>query len=341
MLTKKVFAVFVLFIIFISGCSDSSVFNEETPQNISIPVWDYSDNYYFIDTVYKNSFLAVMNDSTGVLPQSVLNKKIKTDFPTFQVWVQCDNTVPLKKFAVAYMCLPDAQSANGYNSLLYPRKKSATDTAFCGFFRELNPSEYYIDPIAGFVGFKISVPENFCAAVSYETYEGKKYGLGKYDITSNDTLVLKMFKCSNQNPDATPRAWELKMKNVYRLPYQNIHQQNFNLRVKFNFNEVFLDTIPGTPIPISQILLIDRYNGISRNWQPDGVFDWYPNKTIIPETGDIIFPTLKPFSDGLRKFVSDTNLYFFNEIYTERKSVAIISFNSLFYFLKGYSDTLK
>jgi cell surface protein SprA len=340
MLTKKVLAVFVLLVIFISGCSDSSVYNGETLQNISIPAWDYSDNYYFIDTVYKSSFLAVMNDSTGVLSQSVLSKKIKYDLPSFQVWVQCDNTVTLKKLGVAYIYLTDAQSANGYNSSLYPRNNNATDTAFCGFFRELNPSEYYIDPIAGFIGLKIDLPENYCAAVSYETYEGKKYGLGKYDITNSDTLVLKMFKCAAQYPMTTPRAWELKMKNVYRLPYQNVHQQNFNLRVKFNFNEVFLDTIPGMPIPISQILLIDRYNGLSRKWQPDGVFDWYPNRTIIPETGDIIFPTLKPFSDGLRRFVSDTNLYF-NEIYTERKVEVQVSSKCTLYFLKGYSDTLK
>jgi hypothetical protein len=341
MLIKKVLAGFVLLVIFFSGCNESTIFNETTPENISIPAWDYSDNYYFIDTVYKNSFLAVMNDSTGILPQNVLNKKIKWDIPSFQVWVQCENTVQLKRFAVAYMYLTDTLSAHGYDTAFYPRNKNATDTAFSGYFRELSTSEYYVNPIAGFIGLKISIPENYCMAVIYETYEGKKYGLGKYDVAGNDTLVLKMFKCSAQYPYIAPRAWELKMKNVYRLPYQNIHQQNFNLRVKFNFNEVFLDTIPGTPIPISQILLLDRYSGTTKDWNPDGNFDWFPNRTIIPETGDIIFPTLKPFSDGLRRFVSDTNLYFFNEIYTERKSVAIISFNSLFYFLKGYSDTLK
>jgi hypothetical protein len=349
MLARKNFVIFVFFAIFISGCNESSITNGVPGQNnsFSIPAWDYSDNHYFIDTLYKTSFLAVMNDSAGILPQNILKNKIKYDLPSFQVWVQCDSTIPFSKFAVAWILLGE-KPYGGYDSVPYRVPNNIPDTCLFGFFRELNTSEYYIDPMAGFIGLKISIPENFAVAVTYETDEGKKFGEGKYDVSGSQAMILKMIKCANQHPDATPRAWELKMKNVYRLPYKDISQQNFILGVKYSLFEIhlgtiyqfFVDTIPGMTMPLNQILLIDRYTGGTKKWKPDGIFDWMQNRTIIPETGDIIFPTLYPFRDELRKYVTDTNLIF-REIYTERKIIAQNSIQTNYYYLNGNIDTLK
>lgn len=335
MLTKKIFVIPVLFIVLVSGCSDSVTNNNSIQYNsFSIPAWDYSDNHFFIDTLYKTSFLHVMNDSTGILPSIVLLNKIKYDLPSFQVWVQCDNTVPLKRLAVAYAYLPDTLSATGYNNQLYPRNKIAIDTTFFGFFRELSQNEYYINPIAGFIGLKISIPENYAIGVSYVTYEGKKFGYGKFDISSIDTMILKLIKCSNQNPDATPRMWELKMKNIYRLPYSNITQNYFKFDTYYNNQNIFQEKIPGYARTLNQILLLDRRG------TPDGLFDYLPNFTIIPETGDIIFPILQPFSDGLRNAGVDS-IYFFKELYTQRKTEAQISINSNSYYFRGHTNILK
>lgn len=100
--SRKILVLSVLYIIFLIGCKETVTNNTPGQNNsFSIPVWDYSDYHYFIDTLYKTSFLVVMNDSTGIIPQSVLNNKIRTDLPSFQVWVQCDNTVSLKRIANA------------------------------------------------------------------------------------------------------------------------------------------------------------------------------------------------------------------------------------------------
>jgi cell surface protein SprA len=280
-----------------------------------------------------------MNDSTGVFPQGVFNKRIKSDLPSFSVWVQCDNTYPDKRVAFSWISLPE-RPINGYDSIPYRNHGSAYDTCFYGTFRELNTSEFYIDPLAGFIGLIINVPENYNVGVTYETSEGKKYGEGKFDVNGNQSLILKMIKCANQSPDATPRAWELKMKNIYRLPYKDISQQNFKLGVKYNSNQNFLDTIPGMTMPLNQILLIDRYTGSTRRWNPDGKFDWLTNSTIYPETGDIIFPTLYPFCDELSKAGLDSN-YTFCQIYSRRKIEAQIYPVSGKYFIIGYTDTLK
>jgi cell surface protein SprA len=338
---KKVCIGLVLFLLF-GGCGDSGITNETTEQyNYSLYSWDYSDYHYLFDTLYKSSFVSFMNDSTGILPDAVMNNKILSDLSSFQVWVQCDNAVANKKRAVAWMMLEDSVSANGYSdSAKYKRTDEATDSCFYGYFRELSSSEYYISPIAGFIGLKINIVDNYCIGVTYKTASGKKYGMGKYDVNSNQMMVLKMIKCSNLDPDNTPRAWELKMKNIYRLPYQNISENNFRLFLKYQNNDYYYDTIFGMSWPLMQMLKLDRYTGSTRKWKPDGNFDFISGRTIITETGDIIFPSLYPFRDELRNAGVDSN-YFFDALYSKSKSIAQISIKSTMYYIKGYSDTLK
>ncbi|MCX6165305.1 MAG: hypothetical protein NTU73_10700, partial [Ignavibacteriae bacterium] len=265
----------------------------------------------------------------------MFQKKIKSDMPSFQVWVQCENTVPLKRKAVAYMYLKDTLSLpQGYDTTHFPRNKQASDTCFSGYFRELSPNEYSIDPLAGFISLKVNVLEYFAVAVTYETYEGKKYGYGKYDVSGNDPMVLKLVKCANQSPDATPRAWELKMKNVYRLPISKVMQDGFKLDVMYNNNNVLQTNLPDKQISLSTMLYIDRYSGTTKRYAPDQLFDYLPGRTINTETGDIIFPTLRPFLDNIAQYVTDTS-FKFPEIYTQRKSLAQTSINATKYYVKG------
>ncbi len=306
-------------------------------QNFQIEAWNYSDNHYFIDTTYHSSFIKKYNDSIGTLPPEVINKKIITEMPSFQVWVQCDNTVTLKRYAVAYLYLEDTLSAKngpGYNRTDYPRNKQAADTCFSGFFRELSPTEYTIDAEAGFISLKINVPESYAVGLTYETYDKKKYGYGKTDVASNDTLVLKMIKCNNQNPETTPRAWELKMKNIYRLPISKVIQEGFKLDVMYNNGNILNTNLPEQRISLSTMTYLDRYSGTNKTFAPDGLFDYIQGRTINTETGDIIFPTLRPFLDNIVKYVTDTS-YKFEEIYTKKKSVAQTSINATKYYIKG------
>jgi len=298
-------------------------------QDFQINVWDYSDSHYFVDTIYKQSFLAVYNDSTGILSQDILQKKIKTDMPSFQVWVQCDNTVSLKKTAVAYVQLVE-RPVGGYDSATYKKTEQIADSCFYGYFRELSPTEYAVDPIAGFISLKISVPETYAVGVTYETFENKKFGNGKYDVTGNEMMILKMIKCANQSPDATPKAWQLKMKNIYRLPISKVIQDGFKLDVMFNNGNLLNTNLPDKQISLSTMLYIDRYSGTTKKYAPDQLFDYIPGRTINTETGDIIFPTLRPFLDN----INDTT-YQFADIYTKRKSEASVSTNSTRYYVKG------
>ena len=55
----------------------------------------------------------------------------------------------------------------------------------------------------------------------------------------------------------------------------------------------------------------DNYDA-SGNSNPDGLFDWRPGITIIPAAGEIIFPTLQPFSSAnlVKAKLTDSSLAF-------------------------------
>ena len=44
----------------------------------------------------------------------------------------------------------------------------------------------------------------------------------------------------------------------------------------------------------------------SKNPNPDNKFDFRPNLTIFPETGEVIFPTLQPFGRDLPQYIPDS-----------------------------------
>ena len=302
-------------------------------QDFQLNVWDYSDSHYFIDTIYKKSFLAVYNDSTGQLPDSVYNNKVLSDDPSFQVWLQCNETEAKKRHAVLSVLLPQKVTGQNYDTV-YTNTSSITGKRYYGYFRKLNSSEYSVDPFAGYVSLKITVPDNYYVGVSYKTLSGKKFGLNEYDVAPDANLILTMIKCDNPSLEATPVAWELKLKNIYRLPISKVIQDGFKLDVVFNNNNVMQPNLPSQQTSLNQVLKIDRFTGVTRRGPPDGIFDYLPGRTINTETGDIIFPTLKPFFDEIILSGADTT-FKYAEIYSKRKNESQTSINASKYFIKG------
>lgn len=304
-------------------------------QDFQINIYDYSDNHYFLDTLYKYSFLDYYNNTTGILDPETINNQILVTDPSFEVWVQTLITDGRKRSAVAITMLPEATTVS-YDSLI--STEEITGLRFFGQFRKLEPNEYTINALAGFISLNINLPENYAVGVTYVTKDGEKYGRSSIEKPNfNDTLILKMIKCNNQSPDATPLAWELKMKNIYRLPVSKVIQDGFKLEVFYNRDNVLEPTIPdvnNNPQQLLQVLGLDRYTGTTRVPPPDNIFDFLLGYTINTETGDIIFPTLRPFYDNLSNVGVDTS-YFFDELYTSRKNVAITLPIATKYLIKG------
>ncbi|MCB0725433.1 MAG: cell surface protein SprA [Ignavibacteriae bacterium] len=290
-------------------------------QDFQIPAWDYSDNHFLFDTLYKKSFLDYFNTSTGVISSYTDSNTIVTQPETvLEVWVQTDNTWSNKRIAVAHTMLYE-QPTGGYSDTL-TTPGTVLGLKFSGYFRKLEPSEYYINPYAGFISLKINVPENYHIGVAYST-QYKKYGTTSTDRPNyTDTLILKMIKVKDQSPDQTPLAWELKLKNIYRLPVSRIIEDGFKFQAMYLEDNILTPNIAGLTSSLSTILRIDRYTGKQKSPPADGIFDYFPGTTINTETGDIIFPTLRPFWDNIDSVLAGTgdSAFVFSDIYTKRKT---------------------
>ncbi len=303
-------------------------------QNFQINVWDYSDNHFFIDTLYKRSFIEVFNSVDNQYSTEVNINRIRVENNTFEVWVQCDPTENTKRTAVSKVMLGKLPPGGIYPDSI-KRHETILGDKFAGYFRRLQETEFYVDQFAGFVSIRVSVPENFHVGVVYTNYNNESYGKGEYNSQPTDTLILKLIKVENQSPDLTPLAWELKLKNIYRLPVSKIIEDGFVLDVLYNNDNVWQKNIVGVnENSLSTILNIDRYRGKETLPPPDGLFDYRPGKTILTESGDIIFPDLRPFDSNIRKAVTDTSLAF-SEIYTQRKTQSQVSLKASLYKIQG------
>ena len=306
-------------------------------QNFQISVWDYSDSHYFIDTVYKSSFNEVYNDTLGKQYSPSVNlNRLNLANNNFEVWIQCQVTESKKRFAVGKVMLGPRPVAGYPDSIKNP--VSVIGDKFAGYFRKLEENEYRVDEFAGFVSLKLSVPETYYVGVVYNTYQDEIYGKGTRagESNGNDTLILKLIKVDTPDPVLTPLAWELKMKNIYRLPVSRIMEDGFVLDALYNNNNVYQKNILklNNSLSLSTILNIDRYAGKNTKFAPDGVFDFLTGRTILTESGDIIFPNLRPFSDNIRIAGADTT-YQFTEIYTQKKTNSQQSPKANLYVIKG------
>jgi|GEM_PF-1886424 hypothetical protein len=337
-LTIKLISLVILCLMFIASSCNNNIVTNNQSSNYEIPAWDYADNCYIPDTLYKKSFydynhVTVIN---GQITSFEDSNRILVNNPDFGIWLQCNETDSSKRLAEGITQLY-AEPVSGYpDSLKIPDQ--IPGLKFFGYYKKLNSGEYYINPLSGLIIFKINVPDNYHCGITYTVNSGYKYGKGDFGSGIEDTLIFKMFKVSNCSPDATPLAWELKLKNIYKLPTNNFTQSDFTFSV-YHYNNNKLDSniyIYGIPASLNTLLEIDRFTGNSKYPPPDGIFDYIPDFTVLPDLGYIIFPTQKPFMDCIVHSGADSAQYSFSEIYTNRKTVVQTLLKANLYFLAGY-----
>lgn len=303
-----------------------------TQQDFTINVYNYSDNHYFLDTAYRPNFIDFMADGQLNDPTAI-SKQISNE--NFEVWVQTQNTTADRKNASLLIDLPAMQDVGGVYDTSYYRPIQTPGRRYFGIFRKLSPTEYSINYQAGFVSLKTNVNENDYIGVTYKQIgTGKTFGTNSVNYTQ-DTLVLKMIKAGNINPATDTLAWELKMKNIYRLPVSRIVEEGFEFRVSY-VDPSNLTQSPSLPDgkQVLQVVGLDRFIGKGPQEGQDNNFDFLSGRTVNTETGDIIFPTLQPFLDPILAATNDTTLVF-REVYTKLKSEASISPNNSKYIITG------
>ncbi len=182
--------------------------------------------------------------------------------------------------------------------------------------RLLSPREYTFHPELGFISLNTILNPSDVVGVAVEfIYNGQPYKIGEFaadvsvDVETTDVIYVKMLKSTTQRNDIP--MWDLMMKNVYSLGAYQVEQRDFRLDVVYDdpgkglkrfISDPDLGTLSG--VPLIQLFELDNLN-VQNDPQPDGVFDFVPGLTILPQTGKVIFPVLEPFGSYLSNQIAD------------------------------------
>lgn len=218
-----------------------------------------------------------------------------------------------------------------------------------GQFKKLELGrDYDLDQGLGYISLRQTIQESEALAVSFRYLaSGTEVQVGDFSSQTGggdnsqvgDRLVLKLLKPVNlQQPanlgeeeELNPAAWYLEMRNIYELN-RGLLPTDFALDITFEPpGRASTQTIPGVTgqQTLIQVLGLDRLNEDGAQ-QPDNLFDFLPNYTIIAGDGLLIFPYLEPFGKRIETLIDGStlndaekaeakDLYVFNELYTEKR----------------------
>ncbi|MEO7445494.1 MAG: cell surface protein SprA [Ferruginibacter sp.] len=223
------------------------------------------------------------------------------------------------------------------------------------FARKLDSTQYTFNRQVGSLSLSQPLQPDEVLGVAYQySYNGKIFQVGEFSqdvppdssTATQKVLFLKLLKATSQRP-ALP-IWDLMLKNVYTIGYGILTPTDFKLDVLYQEPGLgakryvpFGDKNQGAPI--ISLINLDRLNS-QLDPQPDGVFDYVENFTVVSNYSRVIFPVLEPFGRDLAKNVYTTippnvrdTLYY--ALYDSIKAVAQQFPNLNRYVLKGTART--
>ncbi len=304
-----------------------SVTGGSSEVSFSKRAYEYSTNHYFIDTVYASPSLNVFNDYYGNATPQIRNDLIVVDY---QVWKSTDqptSNTSNEREANVYINLPQMPPAGYDNSL---RDSTITpifgERAYGRFILLTEGEDYIMHPETGFITFKTQINDNEMIAVAYKQERGAGSEddavFGEFvvasDSNSTQRLILKMVKPANLLPDYKT-AWMLQLKNIYPTGVRNVNKDGF----EFNIKREIEGQEPTGEYETKKFLNLFGLDLLNSSGAPtpDDLFDYRPQITIIPETGEVIFPTLQPFGANL-PMPALPNEFKYDDVYNLNKTFA-------------------
>ncbi|MFO7444997.1 MAG: cell surface protein SprA [Ignavibacteriaceae bacterium] len=290
-----------------------SVNSGSTSQEFSIRAYDYSTNHYFVDAV------PIANDLFSRYYSRSPSKSSFEAVPELrvaeiEVWksIQTSGRDPQReREANAYIELLPVADGGRYDNLR-GNIEGVTGQVETGRFIKLEEyNDYILNREVGFITFKTQVQDNDVIAIAFQRDNGEVYGeFIKTAVSDTQKLVLKLVKPRNLN-STHEIAWQLQLKNIYPVGGRNINAEGFEFKIKYEVEGGEPETDISTPNGIVRLLNafgLDIYDAASTP-NPDNIFDYSPQTNIIPETGEIIFPTLEPFGRNL-PFADTSRAYY-------------------------------
>jgi cell surface protein SprA len=291
--------------------------------------YEYSKDHFFVDSNYINAYEPYIQLSQVTKPEL----QIKDN--EFEVWItHIGLEDPNSRIANAFLHLAPVplNSIASYDTLRRTTISSQPGLVEAGKWDKLEPyKDYRLNLNSGVITINRSVQDGQAVAIAYRIESGPGAGddlvfgtLTKNETGTDSVLVLKLIKPKNllpQNKD----AWKLMLKNIYPLGGRKISKAGFDLNIYYKESGREEEKTIGSK-NIIEIFGLDNYTDTSP--QPDGVFDYIPNKTIDEERGEIIFPTLKPFTEGITAAFQKFNItlpdttYIYDNLYDTNTTAA-------------------
>ncbi|MFH1195486.1 MAG: cell surface protein SprA [bacterium] len=303
-----------------SEVQEVSVSGGAEKNEFEIHAYEYSTNHYFLDEIYADTS-AGRNFFFEYYGKPVFSSTGESNYyrvKDIEVWktvigIGAQN----ERTGNAYIDLESRGKDELYNNLRDTQAENVPGQKVIGlkFERLTEGVDYEIHTETGYISFLSAVNEKDNIAVAYRIEgpsgtEDEYYGEFLQDLesesASNDSIiVLKLIKPADLKPQYK-KAWQLQLKNIYPIGGRDVKEEGFKLDIKYQV-EV------GDPVNvIGDVSLINAFGldltDDSKIGNPDGAFD-FSAKTIIPKTGEIIFPRLKPFGWQFPENLADTMRY--------------------------------
>ncbi|MCH7826501.1 MAG: hypothetical protein IIC75_00785 [Bacteroidetes bacterium] len=210
-----------------------------TSSEFSLRAYNYSQNHYFIDTLYasQNSNLNLFFNYYGKATPEI-NPQFRVN--NIEVWrsvtgVAVDRSK--ERNANAYINLDELTAGERYSDNLRGEIAAIPGQTETGRFLLLAPSvDYVLHTETGFITFNTQVQDNDIIAVAYRVDNGLSssddlfYGefLNSLGADTTSKLVLKLVKPRNLQPGGDfADAWKLQLKNIYAVGGRNIKKEGF------------------------------------------------------------------------------------------------------------------
>ncbi|MGD8779787.1 MAG: cell surface protein SprA [Ignavibacteria bacterium] len=310
-----------------------SITSGSSTNEFELHAYEYSTTHYFVDTIYANRELNIFNNYFGNSVPVVTTDQRYYHIKEIEVWKTTTGSINLEneRKGNAFIDLPPLNEEGPYLESYKSdeiENESGMNEIGARFVRLEEGVDYILadyNKYTGFISFKTQINDDDAIAVAYriegtstESDDDDLY-YGEFNQTdTSGTIVLKLIKPSNLQPQFET-AWKLQLKNIYPIGGLEVDEEGFALDILYEEpGQEAVNDFEGNKL--LEVFGLDLSDQSGTSSQPDGEFDYSAPRTILPSTGEIIFPVLEPFGRDLPDELPDSLQY--TDIYDTTKTFA-------------------
>lgn len=280
-------------------------------QRVTLRAYDYSQNHFFLDTMYKRVYREFFQNNTPVIPASAQALRV-TQLEVYESSVDLTEVDAVNGVAIAE--LPNIGTGQQYPPQTRYTPVEAGKVEW-GRFRRLTADKFEFNPNLGTLTIN-GLRRERTYAVAYsvsglnaaDPIDDQIYGTLSNTLsgTNKDTVILKLVYRPNIQPGFRA-IWDRQLRNIYPLGVTNVNTADSRVNIYYlSQNNDSSDVLEGAPDKINTILRVDQVNNASGAAPPDGQFDLRP-PFFNQNRGEIQFPSLEPFREEIINYFARIN----------------------------------